>query len=327
MKKAVITGITGQDGAYLSKLLLEKGYEVIGLTRSINSANTNKLEYLNIKNDIRMEEIDLTDLASVNKLISDYKPDEIYNFAAQSSVKMSFEQPITTIKFNVISVLNLLEAIKTVNPETKFYQASSSEMFGKVGNLPITEQTVIHPLSPYAISKASAHWTVINYRESYGIYTCCGILFNHESYLRTSGFFVKKIIQGAIEIHNRKEEVLRVGNLNVKRDFGYAPEYVKAIWMIMQQEKPEEFLICSGSSISLKEIVYYVFDKLNIDRSRIIEDKSLYRPTDIEDMYGDNSKAKKKLGWKYDYNFFEILDLLIQEELENIQSKSQLTGR
>jgi len=319
MKTAIITGITGQDGAYLSKLLLEKGYKVIGTTRSYNYPNIKNLFYLGIKDKVILEECDLLDLSSIIKTIDKYKPDEIYNLAAQSSVSLSFEQPIETIHFNLISVLNLMESIKIVNKNIKFYQASSSEMFGKVKNLPVTENTAMHPLSPYAISKASGHWTVVNYRESHGLFACCGILFNHESYFRSNNFFVKKVITEALNIQFGKQEILKVGNINIKRDFGYSPKYVEAMWLMMQQEKADDFIVCSSKSIFLREIIYYVFDRLGIDRDRLVIDPSLYRPAEIEDIYGDNSKAKQILGWEYNMTFFDVLDILMEEEKQNYE--------
>ena len=212
MNKAIITGISGQDGSYLAKLLLEKGYQVIGLVRSTTSSNLNGLNYLNIRNKVLIEECDLQDLSQIITCIQKYQPTEIYNLAAQSSVSLSFAQPIGTFHFNTISVFNLLEAIKLTNKQIKFYQASSSEMFGEVKKLPITEDTEFHPKSPYAISKAAAHWTCVNYRESYNLFICCGILFNHESHLRNENFFVKKIISNAHKIKNGTLDVLKVGD-------------------------------------------------------------------------------------------------------------------
>ncbi len=319
MKTAIITGITGQDGAYLSKLLLEKGYKVVGTTRSYNYANLKNLSYLGIKDKVILEECNLSDLSSTIKTIDKYKPDEIYNLAAQSSVSLSFEQPIETVRFNLISVLNLMESIKIVNKNIKFYQASTSEMFGKARNLPVTENTAMHPLSPYAISKASGHWTVVNYRESHSLFACCGILFNHESYFRSNNFFVKKVITESLNIRFGKQETLKVGNIDIKRDFGYAPKYVRAMWLIMQQEKADDFIVCSSKSIFLREIIYYVFDRLRIDRDRLVIDPSLYRPAEIEDIYGDNSKAKRILGWEYNMTFFDVLDILIEEEKQNYE--------
>lgn len=319
MKTAIITGITGQDGPYLAELLLSKQYKVIGIVRSYNNSSLTKLNYLTAGQNIHLEECDLTDMSSIVKLLHKYKPNEVFNLAAQSSVGLSFEQPIGTIQFNTLSVLNLLESIRIVDKSIKFYQASSSEMFGKVKKLPVDESTTMHPLSPYAISKASSYWTVINYRESYGLFACNGILFNHESILRSNNFFVKKVIIESIKISKGLEQVLKVGNIEIRRDFGYAPEYVKAMWLMLQSDTPEDFIICSGQSVSLKEIIYYVFKRLDINNDKLIIDPALYRPTDIEDIYGDNSKAKKILKWEYNLSFFQVLDILIEKEIENFQ--------
>jgi GDPmannose 4,6-dehydratase len=318
MKIALITGISGQDGAYLSQLLLQKGYKVIGLTRNNHSVDLHGLHYLNIEENIIIEECDLQDMTTVINLVKKYLPDEIYNLAAQSSVGLSFTQPIGTISFNIISVLNLLEAVRIIKPDVKFYQASSSEMYGEVKELPVKINTPMHPLSPYAISKSSAYWIVVNYRESYGIFACNGVLFNHESYLRSKNFFIKKVISEAVKNKNKPDWILNVGNIDVRRDFGYSPEYVKAMWLMLQQDKAEDFMICSGISITLRSIIEYVFKKLGIDNSKIIIDNSLFRPTDIVDIYGDNTDAKEKLQWESSNNFYEILNRLIDEEEENI---------
>jgi GDPmannose 4,6-dehydratase len=317
LKKAIITGITGQDGAYLSRLLLQKGYQVTGLIRSHYGSNLNRLKYLGILDKIELVECDSRDLSQVLNIITAAKPGEIYNLAAQSSVSLSFQQPIGTIDFNINSVLNFLESIRLLNPAIRFYQASSSEMFGKVDDLPITEETMVHPLSPYAISKVTGHYICINYRESYQLYTSCGILFNHESYLRGQNFFVKKLVKGSLDILNGKKEFLEFGNLDIKRDFGWSEKYVEAMWLMLQQEKPGDFMICSGSSVSLREIVYYVFDKLQIDRSLIKIDPKLFRPTEIKDIFGSNEKARKELGWQYDTSFFTVLDNMLDEERRN----------
>ena len=317
-KKALITGITGQDGAYLSRLLLEKGYEVVGLTRGMSESSTKNLKYLGIDDKLQLDVCDLTDLSNVLHVIQKFQPAEIYNLAAQSSVGKSFEQPIGTISFNIVSVLNLLESIKIVDKNIKFYQASTSEMYGKVENLPINEESRIHPLSPYAVSKASAHWITVNYRESYGIKAWCGILFNHESYLRSKNYFVKKVISNCIDIQNNKIKTLKVGNIDIKRDFGYSPDYVNAIWLMLQTNSPDDYVVCSGKSVSLRMIIEYVFNKFSIPMSKLEFDYNLYRPTDIQDIYGDNTKASEKLGWKYNKSYEELLDLLIEEELKII---------
>jgi len=317
MKIALISGITGQDGAYLAKFLADKGYKVFGLIRSRTGSNTYRLDYLKVADKVELLECDLQDLSQVIKTILETKPVEIYNLAAQSSVSLSFKQPIGTIQFNINSVVNILEAIRLINPDIRFYQASSSEMFGKIEELPITEDSKLHPLSPYAISKVAAHHITINYRESYGLYACCGILFNHESYLRGDNFIVKKALTGAFDILTGKKEFLEFGNLEVKRDFGFSKKYVEAMWLMLQQEKPDDFVICSGRSVYLHEVVKYIFNKLGIPFSAIRINNNYFRPTDIVDIYGSSEKAHRLLGWDYAMNFFEVLDILIEEERVN----------
>ncbi|MAT54414.1 MAG: GDP-mannose 4,6-dehydratase [Saprospirales bacterium] len=316
-KTALITGITGQDGAYLSEFLLGKGYRVIGLVRSYLNPRLKGLAYLGIDKEVELEYCDLQDHSQIINLIARLKPDEIYNLAAQSSVSTSFAQPISTIHFNIISVLYLLEAIKLVNPDIRFYQASSSEMYGKPATLPIQENSVLHPLSPYGISKASAHWIAINYREVHSLFTSCGILFNHESFLRSENFFVKKVLRQAIEIKKGQREVLEVGNIDIRRDFGYAKEYVKAMWLMLQQDTPDDYIICSGKSVSLREIIEHIFGRLGIPMDRLVVSKNLFRPTEIMDNYGDNSKARTNLNWEYNLSFFDVLDILLEEEMRS----------
>lgn len=315
-KIALITGITGQDGAYLADLLIKKDYEIIGLVRSYSNGNIKGLSYLGIKDKVKIVECDLTDLSQVIATIKEYKPDEVYNLAAQSSVSLSFKQPIGTIQFNVISVLNLLESIRMLDLNCKFYQASSSEVFGNA-ILPIKETTIINPISPYSISKAAAHWITKNYRESYGIFSCSGFLFNHESFLRSDNFFIKKIILQAIRIKNKQASTLEVGNIDIKRDFGWAPKYVEAMYLMLQQDVPDDYLICSNHSVSLRSIIEYVFKYLDISLSCLVINMDLFRPTEIPDIYGDNTKAKQTLGWNYDIEFYDVLKILIDEELRN----------
>ena len=315
MKTAIITGISGQDGPYLAKLLLEKGYKVVGTVRSYRCANSKNFEYLGIEKDLLLEELDLLDMANVIRIIQKYKPEEIYNLAAQSSVGLSFDQPLGTFSFNTTSVNNLLESIRFFSPMTKLYQASSSEMYGRVKTMPITLETPMHPISPYGVSKMASYFMITTYRESYDLFVCNGVLFNHESYLRSNNFFVKKVIRDSIAIKNDKLDKLIVGNLNVKRDFGYAPKYVEAMWKILQSDKADDFIICSGKSILLRDIVEYVFEKLGLDKNLIVENKDFFRPNEIEEIYGDNSKAKEDLKWNYDNSFFDVLDILIDEEV------------
>lgn len=316
-KTAIITGITGQDGCYLAQLLLKEGYAVVGITRNINAANLKGLLYLDILKHIKLLECDLLDLTQVINLISQWQPTEIYNLAAQSSVSASFKHPISTVTYNTTSVINLLEAIKLTNKSIRFYQASSSEMFGDVNVLPISEDAIFHPKSPYAISKATAHWLCVNYRESYDLFISCGILFNHESYLRANSFFLKKVLHNAILISKGKMDSLIVGNIEVKRDFGYAPLYVDAMYKILQTYVPDNFIVCSGASVTLRDLIYVIFDKLNISKDRIVVDQQLIRPSEIPDIYGNPIKTKQVLGWKYDLDHEDLIDLLLEEELRN----------
>jgi len=316
-KTAIITGISGQDGAYLARLLYDNGYRIIGFVRSYMSADLRGLEYLGIKDKVIIEECDLLDFSQVIKLFFQYKPDEIYNLAAQSSVSLSFKQPIGTFSFNTMSVYNLLEAIKLVGGTTKFYQASSSEMYGKVNKLPITEDSILHPVSPYAISKAAAHWSCIHYRESYNMFVCCGILFNHESYLRNINFFVKKVIRESIKISKGELDKLYVGNIDISRDFGYAPSYVEGMYLMMQSEHPADYILCSGRSVKLRHIIELIFEKLSIPANHCEVSRDLYRPAEIEDIYGDATRAQKELGWNYTMTTEEMLESLLQEEFKN----------
>ena len=321
MTSAIITGITGQDGAYLAKHLLDRGYKVIGLVRSYPNINNRGLEYLDVKDRVKLIECDLNDLSQVISIVKNVQPDEIYNLAAQSSVSLSFHQPIGTISFNIISVLNLLEAIRLMKPDSRFYQASSSEIFGAADTLPIHEDDAINPISPYSISKAAAHWITKNYREAYGLYSCNGILFNHESYLRNGNFFVKKVIRESIRIKRGEVSTLEVGNIEIKRDFGWAPKYVEAMHLMLQQEEPKDFIICSNQSIKLRTIIEFIFSELGISMDRLVVNPALYRPTEIPDIYGSSAEARTILGWKYDMSFLDVLKVLIEEELANIDEK------
>lgn len=321
MKKALVTGITGQDGAYLTKFLLDMGYEVIGISRNVSQSNIKNLKYLGIDNMVTLIEANLLDWSNIIRVIEKNEPDEVYNLAAQSSVGLSFDQPVGTLEFNTISVANLLEAIRIVQPKIKFYQASSSEMFGNVrkADLPIEEDLMFHPISPYGISKATAHWITVNYREVYGLFAISGILFNHESALRGKNFVTKKILNTAVKISKGLANSLTLGNLKVYRDWGYTPEYVKAMWLMLQQKNPDDFVICSGECHSLEEFAKEVLKKLDLDFDRFVKiDKGLYRPLELEIIYGDNSKAKKLLGWQYDMTFEQLIDTLVNDEIEYV---------
>tara|TARA_B100001750_G_scaffold84777_1_gene66977 strand:- start:62 stop:1027 length:966 start_codon:yes stop_codon:yes gene_type:complete len=314
---AIITGITGQDGAYLAELLISKGYKIIGVVKDSANINKSRLEYLSVVDQIEWQQCKLTDENDVKKLLEEYKPTEFYNLAAQSSVSKSYQDPILTLSFNTLSVATILECIRQIDKTIKFYQASSSEMCGNVNSLPITEDSTLYPVSPYAVSKCTSFWLTVNYRESFDMFCTSGISFNHESYLRNENFIIKKILNTAFEILEGKKETLELGNIDIKRDFGYAPKYVEAMYLIMQHKTPDHYILASGKSISLKEVVFYIFDKLNISRDKIIVNKDLYRPNEIMDIYGDSSKAKKILNWEYEISFFDVLDIIIDESIEN----------
>ena len=316
-KIALITGITGQDGAYLSQLLLSKEYQVIGVVRDINQINKSNLEYLNISSKIIFEQVDLTNLENTKKLLIKYQPNEVYNLASQSSVGKSYSEPYDTYSFNAISVLTLLESIRMVNLKIKFFQASSNEIFGCANSLPVNETTSINPLNMYAVSKSSAYHLVNSYSNNYGIFASSGILFNHESILRRDNFFIKKVVKDAVKVKLGLQSHLSLGNLNVKRDFGYAPKYAEAMYLILQHEKADNFIISSGKSILLKDVVDYVFEKLEISNDKLIIDESLIRKNDIQDIYGSNEKIKNELNWKYDINFYDVLDEMIQFEINS----------
>lgn len=318
-KTALITGISSQDGAYLSKLLLEGNYHVVGLVRSSGYNSLTKLKYLDVLNDIQIVNCDLLDGINLSRVLKETEPNEIYNLAAQSSVSHSFGNPFNTLHFNCNSVLNLLELLRVSHRGTKFLQAVSSDIYSGNKVLPITENSEIVPQSPYAISKAFDYWTVKSYRDSYSMFCSNAVLFNHESYLRGDDFFIKKVIKSALLIKNNKLDVLKLGNIDVKRDFGYAPDYVKAMWLMLQSENADDYCICSGVAILLRDIVEYVFDYLKISKDKIVIDKNLYRPVDIAESYGDNSKIKSKLKWEYEMSFFSVLDAMIIEEQRNLK--------
>ena len=323
MKHALIIGATGQDGAYLSKLLLGKNYKVYGITRNTIMPELKNLQFLGIENEIQLIELPNLDQKRAEQILIRFGIDEIYNLSAQSSVGYSFIDPIGTVNFNIMSVLNWLEAIKKVNNQIKFYQASSSEMFGNVKpeNLPLKESLIFHPASPYCVSKAAAHWLTVNYRESHNLFAACGILFNHESCLRGPNFVVKKILNAAIKIKmGLQKGPIQVGNLDIQRDWGYAPAYVEAMWRILQTDAAEDYLICSGEVTSLQSLIETILNKLDLEYEKTIKiDKELFRPVDLEIIYGDNTKAKKNLGWDYNMDTNQLIDQLIIDETQFIE--------
>ena len=318
MKKAFITGITGQDGAYLSKLLLEKGYKVYGLLRRTVNRSLINLEYLGIADKVDYIDGDMTDEASLIKAIKDIQPDEVYNLAAQSFVGSSWIQATTTIEINALGTLKLLNAIKSNCPTARFYQASSSEMFGNNSNDGIqNELTPFKPRSPYGISKVTAHMLTVNYRESYGLFACCGILFNHESPIRGLEFVTRKITHGIARIKLGLADNIELGNLDAERDWGFAGDYVKAMWLMLQQDKPEDYIICTGKSNSIRNLLNEAFKTVGItDWAKYIKTNPAFmRPAELNKLEGDNSKAKKELGWEPKLNFKDLVELMVKEDL------------
>jgi GDPmannose 4,6-dehydratase len=321
-KNALIIGVTGQDGAYLSRFILGRNYSVFGITRSLRNGSMRNLQFLGIEKQIQLIEFANVDLKKAMLILSENEIDEVYNLSAQSSVGYSFVNPLGTVEFNVMSVLIWLEAITKVNKNIKFYQASSSEMFGNVrpDQLPLSENNIFRPASPYGVSKATGHWMTVVYRESYELFACCGVLFNHESCLRGENFVIKKVINSAVKIKmGLCKSPIKVGNISIKRDWGYAPLYVEAMWQILQQKLPSDFLICTGESTSLQVFIEKVLIKLGLDYDEIIQlDKNLWRPVDLEVVYGDNSKALRELDWKCELSLDQLIDQLILDEINLI---------
>lgn len=342
MKKALITGVTGQDGAYLTKLLLSKGYLVYGAFRRTSSVNFWRLEELGLINDPNLElvEFDLTDQGNCIRLVQRIMPDEIYNLAAQSFVGVSFEQPVATANITGIGALHLLEAIRIVDKKIKYYQASTSEMFGKVHEIPQTENTIFHPRSPYGVAKLFAHWSTINYRESYDIFGVCGILFNHESPLRGKEFVTRKITDAVAKIKLGKIEVLELGNLNAKRDWGYAEEYVESMYLMMQQDFPDTYVVATNRTETVRDFVTMAFKAIDIDLSWSGKDenergidkltgktlvqvnKEFYRPNEVDLLIGDASKANKRLNWTPKTTLEELCKMMVEEDIRRNETAS-----
>ncbi|MFQ6003473.1 MAG: GDP-mannose 4,6-dehydratase [Candidatus Zixiibacteriota bacterium] len=312
---ALITGITGQDGSYLAELLLKKGYKVFGMVRR---SSTEKFERIgHIRDKINLRQADLLDQLSLIRLIEDCQPEEIYNLAAQSFVPTSWEQPMLTGEFNALGVTKLLEAIRLVNKKIKFYQASSSEMFGKVKEVPQNEKTPFYPRSPYGVAKVYAHWITVNYRESYEMFAVSGILFNHESPRRGLEFVSRKITDGVAKIKSGLAKKLLLGNLDAKRDWGYAGDYVRAIWLMLQQKEPEDFVIATGKNHSVRELAQIAFEHVGLDYKKFVEtDPKLVRPAEVDILLGDSSYARKKLGWKPEVSFEELIKRMVDADLE-----------
>jgi GDPmannose 4,6-dehydratase len=318
-KKAFITGINGQDGSYLSELLLEKGYEVHGIVRRSSFPNTLKIDHLieDPQKKINIHFGDLEDTGSLIQLLGDIQPDEIYNLGAQSEVGVSFANPQYTAQSTGLGALNLLEAIRQTKIRTRFYQASSSEMFGMVSETPQKETTPFHPRSPYGVSKVFAYWITVNYREAYKFFNCNGILFNHESPRRGETFVTRKITLALARIKAGLQKKLYLGNLNARRDWGYAKDYVEAMWLMLQQEQPDDYVIATGKTHSIKEFLQEAFGYLGMDYEKYVEiDPKFIRPSEVDLLLGDCSKAKKKLNWKHSVDFKGLVKLMVDADLK-----------
>ncbi|ACN82648.1 GDP-mannose 4,6-dehydratase [Brachyspira hyodysenteriae] len=324
MKKALITGITGQDGSYLTELLLEKGYEVHGIIRRSSSFNTERIDHLYTDphiNDVRMflHYGDLSDSSNLSRILEKIQPDEIYNLAAQSHVRVSFDMPEYTADVTGLGTIRLLDAIKETQIKTKFYQASTSELYGKVVETPQTEKTPFYPRSPYACAKVYSYWITVNYRESYDMYACNGILFNHESPRRGETFVTKKITHAIARILNKEQDKLYLGNLDSKRDWGYAKDYVEAMWLMLQQEKADDYVIATGETHSVREFLDEAFGLVGLDWKKYVEiDPRYYRPAEVDLLLGDPTKAKEKLGWKPKTTFKELVKIMLEYDLKTV---------
>lgn len=319
MKVALITGVTGQDGAYLSKLLLEKGYRVVAGERRSSYRHRARLEQLGIESDIEWCDLDLADYGNLLQVMERYKPDEVYNLAAQSFVGVSFAQPIMTGDISGLGVTRLLDAVRTVNKDIKFYQASTSEMFGKVQQIPQTEDTPFYPRSPYGVAKLYGHWITVNYREAYDMFACSGILFNHESPLRGEEFVTRKITKTVAEIVKGKTKVLKLGNLDAKRDWGYAQEYVEGMYLMLQQNQPDDYILATGKTHTVGEFVEAAFTAAGLEWQDYVRiDQEFMRPAEVDLLIGDPTKAKEKLGWEAKTQFSDLVAMMVEHDLEMI---------
>ena len=337
-KRALITGITGQDGSYLSEFLINKGYEVYGAVRRTSSINTGRLSELDILNKINLVAMDLAEITNIQRVIEEIKPDEVYNLAAQSFVQTSFDQPIYTSEIDAIGVTRILEIIRMLGSNIKFYQASTSEMFGKVQTSPQNEETPFYPRSPYGVSKLYGHWMTVNYREAWDLHACSGILFNHESPLRGIEFVTRKITLGVAEITKEKKKSISLGNLNAKRDWGYAGDYVNAMWLMLQKKTPSDYVIATGEMYSVREFVEKAFNAVDTEIEWVVDDgeesgrckktgnvlidinKDFNRPAETDYLLGDATKAKEELNWKPQVNFNTLIEMMVKKDLDRVEN-------
>lgn len=326
MKRAFITGITGQDGAYLSQFLLSKGYEVHGLVRRSSAADVvgTKLRWLGVERDVRLVDGNLTDLASLFRILRDVKPDEIYNLAAQSFVKSSWNQPLLTGAVTALGAANILEAMRLEAPAARFYQASSSEMYGLVQQPVQNEKTPFYPRSPYAVAKLYAHWLTVNYRESYEMHASSGILFNHESPLRGIEFVTRKVTDAVARIKLGLADRLELGNIDAKRDWGHAKDYVRAMWLMLQQERPDDYVVATGRNATVREMCRIAFDHVGLKaEDHIVINPEFFRPAEVETLLGDASKAKARLGWEPTISLDEMIREMVDVDLQRLRTQAR----
>jgi GDPmannose 4,6-dehydratase len=317
-KRALITGITGQDGSYLAELLLAKGYEVIGMVRRSSTVNFGRIEQ--IQDQVTLVQGDLLDQTSLIDIMREHQPDEIYNLAAQSFVPISWKQPVLTGEFTALGVTRMLEAMRATVPGARFYQASSSEMFGKVHEVPQNERTPFYPRSPYGVAKVYGHWITVNYRESYGLFTCSGILFNHESPRRGLEFVTRKVCYGAAQIKLGLAHDLQLGNLDARRDWGFAGDYVEAMWRMLQQESPDDYVVGTGETHSVREWCQAAFDYLGLDWEQYVKvDPKLIRPAEVDLLVSDPRKAREKLGWQRTVSFEGLIRMMVDADMEHLK--------
>lgn len=321
-KKALITGISGQDGAYLAQHLLSLGYQVYGLLARRSTPTTWRLEYLNVLDKVTLIDGDLTDMASIVRALLECKPDEIYNLGAQSFVATSWAQPILTANATGMGALNILEAVRQVCPEAKFYQASTSELFGKAQETIQSETTPFYPRSPYGVSKLFAHWSTINYRESFGIFGCCGILFNHESPLRGIEFVTRKVTDAVARIKLGKQKELRLGNIDAMRDWGFSGDYVKAMHLMLQQDKPDDYVIATGRTASVRDMCRLAFEYVGLDyQDYVVIDPKFYRQAEVDRLLGNPTKAKRVLNWQAETTLEELVTMMVDADLERVKKQ------
>ena len=328
-KRALITGITGQDGSYLAELLLEKGYEVVGMVRRLSTPNNWRIEHL--LDRITLKPADLLDQLSLLRLIDEVRPNELYNLAAMSFVPASWDQPMLTGEFNAQGVTRVLDAVRRVDPGIRFYQASSSEMFGKVREVPQTELTPFYPRSPYGVSKVFAHYITVNYRESYNLFAVSGMLFNHESPRRGLEFVTRKVTDGVARIKLGLATELRIGNLDAQRDWGFAGDYVRAMWLMLQQDRPDDYVISTGISHSVRQLVEIAFGRVGLDWQKYThQDPAFLRPAEVDHLLGDSTKAQRELGWKPQVDFKQLVEMMVDADLERLSatpSTARVTAR